>query len=223
MVRQFIWLHIRKAGGTSVLHALGPWYKRTQREKTLSFAEVPKEEWNDNLNNHRVSLGDYDYRRMLYAKRYLYDEEEFSNRFKFAVVRNPYERAVSSWRYLTRQWRIGKPRHIRAHYSFGYFLELLPEIWETKWDRHVATHTAPIWPDITDEDGQLLLNHICRLERIQEDFRLVCENLKIEYKAFPKTNAGKTDDFTKYYNKKTISMIEKYYSDDIQYLDYKPY
>jgi hypothetical protein len=223
MVRPFIWLHIRKAGGTSVLRALEPWYKRTQREKALTFAEIPKEEWNDNLNNHRVPLGEYDYRRMLYAKSFLYDAEDFAKRFKFAVVRNPYERAVSSWRYLTRRWRIGKPRHIRAHYSFGYFLELLPEIWEMKWDRHVATHTAPILPDITDKDGQLLLNFICRLERIQEDFSVVCENLQIECRNFPKINIGEINDFKKYYNKKTIFMIEEYYGDDIQYLDYKPY
>lgn len=155
MTRPFIWLHIRKAGGTSLRDALGDAYVQVDRFATPTpFVALPKAAWNDNLNNYRVPLGPYEWKRMLFAKKFLYREEEFDQHFKFAIVRNPYDRAVSAWRYLSKKWTFTWPRQVISHYRFDHFLERLPEFWDKiATERHVATHTAPIWPDITDDEA----------------------------------------------------------------------
>lgn len=77
-IKPFLWLHIKKCGGTSMREALIPYYKETNRKEALPFIALPKDEWNDALNNYRIPLGKYDFKRMLFAKRFLYSEEEFS-------------------------------------------------------------------------------------------------------------------------------------------------
>lgn len=223
MTVPFFWLHIRKAGGTSLRSVLGDHYVQTDRNFPAPFVAVPRVEWNDTLNNHRIPLGAYAFKRMLFTKKFLYDAEEFERMHKFAVVRNPYERAVSCWRYLTRRWNIGKPRHVLAHYRFESFLKLLPEIWEKRWDNHVMTHTAPIWPDITDENGVLLLDQILRLEKIDAELPDLCEKLEIPTSKMVHKNSTNTENYKKYYTKKALSLIEDLYKDDIENLNYKPY
>ena len=221
MSRPYIWLHIKKAAGQSMRTALGASYVQTRRQSSLPFESLPKEQWNDNLNNFRVPLGAYDYRRMLFAKKYLYDD--FDARFKFAIVRNPYDRAVSCWRYLTEPvWR-ASPRYWRARRSFTYFLESLPEIWESRSDRHVATHTVPVWPDISGENGELLLDFVGRLESINDDFRVVCEKIDIPFTAFPHVNKSehRARCYRDAYHRTARAIVERLFAEDIERLGYE--
>ncbi len=225
--REFIWLHIKKAGGSSLREALKSVYVETDKTMGVPFISLPKAEWNDNLNNFRVPLGRYDYRRMLFAKKFLYTPEEFESRFKFVIVRNPYDRAVSCWKYL---WRgvVGKVRKFRARHSFGYFLNLLPKLWaevppKSSARRWIATHTAPVWPDITDDNGQLLVDHIARLENIEEEIVTICNQIGVPAISFPKANKGEHREsagYREYYTPKLRAIVEKYYADDLEKLEY---
>ena len=221
MARPFFWLHIRKAGGTTINSLLGEHYVRTKRAKSLPFIALPKEEWNDNLNNHRVYLGEYEYKRTLFAKKFLYTSDEFEEMFKFAVVRNPYSRALSCWKYLTKRWVIGKPGHMIARLSFEHFLSMLPEFWENQKDRHVSTHTAPVWSDVTDESGKLLLDKVYKLEEINEAMIDICKELNIQsIENIPKLNPSKNSEKDYRFSRSSIRLIEQYYKDDIEKFGY---
>lgn len=223
-VRPFFWLHIKKSAGQSIRTALGDAYQRTDRSNPTPFIALPRAEWNDNLNNFRIPLGEYDYRRMLFAKRFLFDDEEsFRNTFKFAVVRNPYDRALSCWRYLysrhTRLWR-----RTLTYFSFEYFLRSLPEIWAEKRNRHIATHTAPIWPDIIDQDGiTVLLDDIAYLERLPEDFARIASAIGLNKTSLPHKNPGRRtsqNPVSRHYTRKTRALVERLYEDDFVNLYY---
>lgn len=222
MPRPYIWLHIKKAGGTSLRVALGDTYCHVDRQSNpIPFVALPKDYWNDNLNFYRMPLGDYEFRRMLFARNYLYPEPEFSQRFKFAIVRNPYSRAVSAWRYLTRRWKISRPRQMLSHYRFEHFLERLPEFWDNvATDRHVGTHTAPIWPDVTDEDGSLLLDFVGHIERFQEDYVTICEHIGLPAVDLPRKNTSGAYDYRKFYNRRSRKLVERFYWEDINELGY---
>lgn len=223
MTKPFFWLHIRKAGGTSLRSVLGDQYIRTNRSVPTPFVALPKAEWNDNLNNHRIPLGAYEFKRMLFAKMFLYDQNEFANMYKFAMVRNPYERAVSCWRYLTKRWIVARPRYVLAHYKFEKFLEIIPELWQSDSHRHLLTHAAPIWPDLTDEKGVLLVDQVLRLETIDEDLLKLCETLGIPYTKVRRENSTNTSDYRKYFTKKAVALIDDLYKEDIENLRYSPY
>mgnify|MGYP000347197161 CR=1 FL=1 len=218
--RPYFWLHIKKSAGQSVRTALGATYRETDRSHPTPFIALPREEWNDNLNNFRIPLGDYDFRRMLFARRFLFDSEaDFQGTFKFAVVRNPYDRALSCWRYLysrhTRLWR-----RALTYFSFEYFLRSLPEIWAERRNRHIATHTAPMWPDMTDTDGTLLLDDIAYLERLPEDFSRIARRIELPAYELPHKNRGKTARSSpdRAYSRRTRRLVEELYQEDLENL-----
>ena len=220
--REFIWLHLTKCGGNSMKSALSPHYVQTNRRDPLPFIALPKSHWNDTLNNYRIHLGAYDFKRMLFAQKFLYSTEEFEQRFKFVVVRNPYDRLVSAWKYLMVGARARTPRGLLMKWSFERFLSEIPSFWQSKGLRDLATHTAPIWDDITDEEGNLLVDFIGKLERIEEDFAIIRDELGLHDKKFPRRNVNREEhSYRKHYNTKTRNLVERLYADDIENLRYE--
>ena len=89
-------------------------------------------------------------------------EKEYEDAYSFSLVRNPYARAVSSWRHRT--WQ--KNSRIT---NFSDFCKALR-------DGHFQSsnaewHATPLYPHLFDKSGQQLVDYICRLETIQEDIR----------------------------------------------------
>jgi hypothetical protein len=224
--KPFFWLHIKKCGGESFRATFTPPYIQSDRIKNPKpFIAEPKEKWNDVLNNYRIPLGEYDYKRMLFAKKFLYTEEEFQELFKFVIVRNPYDRAISCWKYVLQgKSSYTHPKLLRMKYSFRYFLESLPEIWEEKKYRHMATHTAPIWGDIADENNNSLVNLIIKLENISEDITILNNAIGTSITKYKKTNDNKNREkitYKKQYSSKTRLLVEDLYRNDIELLNYE--
>jgi len=221
-VRKFFWLHIKKVAGTSIRKALDDVYVQTFQP--TAFIALPKEQWNDNLNNFRIPLGEYDFRRMLFAKRFLYSQDEFDEMFKFVFVRNPYARAVSAWKYLissNTRWKYLN-KIIPQKKCFELFLKQLPYHWREKRNRHIFTHTAPMYSDIIDKEGKLLVNHIGKLENIQKDFDDIYTQIGINTRTIPKLNPinDKIQHYSKYYTRKSKEFIYTLYKDDIEFFRY---
>ena len=236
MAKKFFWLHIPKCGGQSMRRALKGIYVNTKRKKPAHFNDLPKEQWNDALNNYRVGLGKYDYKRMLYAKKFLYTKKEFDSMFKFTIVRNPYSRAFSNWKYhcsyptllLNRKYQSPIPswwflmQYINKKKSFEMFLAAVKKNLETKKNYHMATHTAPMLPDITDEKGKLLVDFVGRLENIGDDFAFIAKKIGIGKKKFPKVNVTKRrGGYEDYYTEKSRKIVEDIYKEDIKFFGYK--
>lgn len=216
--KPFFWLHIRKAAGTSLLKALKPDYLTVNRLDPLPFVALPRPYWNDNLNNFRVRLGRYTFKRMVFAKTFLYEADSFDEMYKFAVVRNPYERAESCWKYLTAHGINLNPKSTMRALSFSYFLDSLPDFWESISDLHIATHTAPMWPDISCEnDEKLLLDKIVYLERLDQDMAEVFSAVGLQAKPIGKLNATRKDP-SRSLPSGIKSRIERLYSQDFEHL-----
>ncbi len=215
---RFFWLHLKKCGGMSFRKTFSPPYVETDRTRPpRPFEEVPRAEWNDCVNNYRQELGEYDYRRMLFARDRLYTPAEFGAMYKFAFSRNPYDRILSAWRFLYR-----KRWYHPLRYSFARFLRALPGIWETKSDRHVATHTARIWPDVSDEAGRLLLDDLFRLEEIDRATPILNERLGTNVDGLAHTNRmGAATDYRAHYTTETRRLVEQLYADDLERLEYR--
>lgn len=184
------WLHIKKSAGLSTRRMLGDLYHQTDRNMMpTGFLQAPKAEHNDILNNFRVLLGTYQFRRCLFAQTYLYPED-FDRYFRFAFCRDPQARCVSQFRYL---WARSDPARFGAQTSlmtdrlvfdgnpekdFDRFLAAIAECRASPsnikpYGLHFQTHVAAMSDDICDEAGKPLLDMIFRLEDLLPALNMV--------------------------------------------------
>lgn len=217
--KTIFYLHIKKCAGTSIRAYLGDLYKQVDRKIALGFEHYDKQFYNDILNNYRIHLGNYDNRRMLYAQKYLYSQQEFDLMYKFTVVRNPQFRILSAYLYLTRRnfFHIFL-RIINKKLSFFLFLSKLPEIWDSKEKRHIATHTFPIFNDITDDDGNLLVDEVFKIEKIN-DLEIIKQYFPLQNK-LKHLNKGLSVDYKKYYDARNLKWVHYLYKSDFSLLNY---
>ena len=105
----------------------------------------------------------------------LIDREVFDRYFKFAFVRNPWDRIVSEYKFR------GHPRK----FSFKTFLfKNLPDPSED--DQYI--HILPQHEFLFDTEGQQLVDFIGKFEQIHEDFHHVCQVLDVAESALPHRN-----------------------------------
>tara|TARA_R110002124_G_scaffold286137_2_gene466039 strand:- start:463 stop:1230 length:768 start_codon:yes stop_codon:yes gene_type:complete len=175
------WLHIKKSAGLSTRKMLGDLYPQTDRNKMpTGFLQAPKAEYNDILNNFRVLLGPYQFKRCQFAQKYLYPDD-FETRFRFAFSRDPLARCMSQFRYL---WARSDPARLGAKTSlmtdrlvfdgtpeqdFDRFLAAIEECRASTsnikpYGLHFQTHVAAMADDITDDQGKSLMDAVFRLE-----------------------------------------------------------
>jgi len=128
--------------------------------------------------------------------------------FKFSVIRNPWDRIISAWHWQTR----GLPPHSIAHIN----------------PLHKFLTTEPLNPiSISRQlevDEKLCTDYIIRYENLDEDYKKVCNMLKIEPIELPKAKGGFRDGrykYWEYYNDTTKEIISKKYKDDIENFGYK--
>ena len=156
----FFWLHIRKSAGTTVKSLLEPHYVslNTPKKNPPSFLQVDTKYWNDLINIPRVNLGEYNYKRSLFAKDCLY-KSLWIKTYSFAYSREPVDRVISMFYYLliknntqlitlTRELFKNKRVCYTTSSKFDLFLDWI-EMTHIENNTHVqdrvfATHTAPM-------------------------------------------------------------------------------
>ena len=196
--KQLFWLHVKKSAGITIRSLLQPYYVEVDRiKKPKTFIQASPEEYNDILNNYRVVLGEYQFKRCLFAKKYLY-HEKWDDIFSFAFAREPTDRCVSMFYYLfwsnsgslDNIYRVfkrsvtHKKLILNTSYAFDAFLDFSHEarISDSIYyplGNHFTTHTAPMWDDITDSCGNVLLKEVYRLENLTEGINRAFEGCGI--------------------------------------------
>ena len=112
----------------------------------------------------------------------------FDDYLKFAVVRNPFDRAVSYYHYLSQ-----RPEHHRYErvgwMSFKGFLAQRRAFKDSTQLRFSA-----------DEHGVPLVDHVLRFESLAEDFSRLCHDLGVPAAcALPRNNTSRHGPFWAYY------------------------
>lgn len=199
---EFFWLHVKKSAGQTTRQLLQPHYRMVDKvKKPKNFIQTSPEEYNDTLNNYRVVLGDYQFKRVLFATKYLY-KDNWNSIFSFAFSRNPMDRCISMFHYLHHRKKsfvvnlINELKNLKhrkrvgfsASYDFDLFLELIERVDHHNFESiyqpiglHFSTHTAPMFNDITDHDGKILLTKVYRLENLHAGIEQAFEASGLEY------------------------------------------
>jgi len=150
-----VFVHQRKCAGTAIIHSFG---------KTLDMPD-----WhfgNDGLLSPEWSQIPTGY-------------------YKFSVVRNPWDRFVSGWKYCESTKHLSlieALRHLPAE-GFDY--------------RHVTRPQADI---LMDDSGSLVVDCLVRFETLQADFDRVCDRLGRPRTVLTRVNCGSRLGYRDYFD-----------------------
>lgn len=155
----------------------------------------------------------------------------YNNYFKFAFVRNPWDRLVSCYRNKIRT----DNKYNDNEFTNGVFNKLL--VYNLFWagmtfedfvdavckipDQHANPHFRSQHTFIVGEDGKLLTNNIGKFEKLDSDFSEVCKKIGAPSIALPHLMlGGKRINYRSFYTDKTRNLVTNRYSRDITLFDY---
>ena len=203
--RKFIFLHIPKTAGTSILCSL--FGVGVDREEYIDTASMSS-------NDQRKYLigDDGGFRRLHhYPLRRIAREVSLSDYFIFAFVRNPFDRLVSEYHFL------------RLHRSMpfrDFVLHLVRMVFESdKTEEWFSFHFLPQLEFIS-LDGTIRCDFVGRFESLERDYQTVCQTLKLDCRALPKHKTSVRQAYRGYYDAETRSAVERYYRTDLETFGY---
>lgn len=146
----------------------------------------------------------------------LMGESRWDRVFSFSVVRNPWDRVVSHYHHRIRTRQTGLREHpiefaewVRRTYG-----EQDPLLFDN------PKFFAPQYRWISDEQGELIVDHVCRLETIDEDFAHVCERIGIQ-RSLPHLNRTERGRYQDYYDDQTHEIVRAWFERDIELFEYR--
>jgi len=129
----------------------------------------------------------------------------------FTVVRDPWSRAVSSWKWCMQEKGL-------APCSFEEFLRMPLE----RMTEQQRFHTLPQWRHVVDENGGIgHLAHVGRLERIDETRDWLADTLGLPRPgALPHLKRSGGDDYERHYTPATRALVAEIFRKDFELFGY---
>lgn len=137
-------------------------------------------------------------------------EDAFSGYFKFAFVRNPFDRFVSYCAFMLRDGDVfqRQPREVMRHFLFGE----PPE-------HHILFQ--PQASLLVGEDGKALLaDRVGRVEEMQGSYDAICARIGIPSRPLDRVNGSRHGDYRHYYDQALIDGVAARYAQDLELFDY---
>ncbi len=201
--KQFLMIHVPKTGGTSAAKALDQWVVHPPQDKfnkILCRLHLRKDPAKFML---RVHGG------LRYAEKVL-PADLMPRLFKFAFVRNPWDRLVSEYSFVID--RVIHPRHkeVKALPDFHSYLE---------YEKFRARGRSQA-DMLRGADGKLGMDYVGRFENLRGDFAEACRRFGVDAE-LPHLNKTKHRDFREYYDDRSRDFVAKHWRDEIELFEYE--
>lgn len=191
-----VFVHVPKTAGQSVAHVFLEKHGLTWKTRDRLLMRERRE---TELGPTRLAH--------LFAREYVecgyLSPDVFASAFKFATVRNPYERAFSEYRYLARKQRLGQRK----------FLELLFQPDST---RHLAQQSD----FILDPAGKVIVDCVIRFESLQAGFDGVAERIFGRPVPLPRVNSSLPAAPSDVFNGEVKAAVYRRYERDFDLFNY---
>ncbi len=149
------------------------------------------------------------------GRRHLHAREIWDGYFKFAFVRNPWDRLVS-WYHMCVQVPVpnGFCRYVRENFAtFESFVNGATS-------GPGAKTTQPQFDYVADEHGTVIVDFVGRYEALADDFARVAERLGLEAR-LPHANTSAHGSYRDYYNDATRDVVARRFARDIEHFGYR--
>ena len=146
-------------------------------------------------------------------------DDRFNTYFKFAVVRNPYERIVSWYLHLLREAKHGiKKDNIIKPKSFEYFVLKQRQIYKHKDLKEIGIFQTQL--DFLSVDGELGVDEVIRFENLNDEFEDLCLDLFRGAPKLPHLKKWGDKNWQKYYDESLKNYIYDQFREDFQNFGY---
>jgi hypothetical protein len=137
------------------------------------------------------------------------EEGRFEDYYKFAFVRNPYDRFVSYCAFMSRE--TGQFATNATGFMKHVLFQMRPE-------DHVLFQ--PQYSFLVDENGQLLSDFVGRVEEMQAGYDAVCRHVGLPGARLEVVNASTRGDYRRYYDDELRQGVREYYRRDFELFGY---
>jgi len=154
----------------------------------------------------------------------------YADYFKFAFVRNPWDRLVSCYHNKIKPTASYEDSHyvqgvfkdfvhygrFRAGMAFSEFVEAILDIPDSEADSHFRSqHNF-----LTDPDGQLLVDYVGKFETLHQDFAEVCRRMGVDLVPLPHLMKSAARQYQQAYNPTLQAQVGQRYARDIELFSY---
>ena len=203
-----IYVHIPKSAGNSIEYALG--HDRNRKD----ILDINEKTYTDISHNTAAKI-----------KKHHTNEEQWNNYFKFAIVRNPFDRIVSSYNFLC---KITKTSNLRDSVPFKDFVfrkgifknDFHPSIIIKKNNKY--RQIMPSHQYVYDENNNLLVDYVGKFENLKEEWDFICKQLKVELELghYNKCNRD-NEHYRDYYDEETKVFVTEACKKDLEIFGYE--
>lgn len=146
----------------------------------------------------------------LYADEYVafgyVTPQDFAQYFKFAVVRNPWDRAISQYKFAYQQ-----------NMSFADYVDNVIVGRRALSERHVA----PQYRFVFDGNGVCLVDRLLRFERLADEFPDLSQKIFRERRPLSAVNVSRDrTDYRRFYDERTAAAVADAFRQDIDAFGY---
>lgn len=198
-----IFVHIPKNGGSSIEDMIWPpTQKRTEQELWMGFVKPFYNKYQTGGLQHLLA----------WQIRQEVGSSFFAQALKFTMVRNPWDKAISQFTYMSKREDLRNFLGMDKECEFAKYLELIALKRHVQWD--------PQYKFILDEQGQPLVNEILRFENFDTDVTRVLNLLGVKFDVILHAKKSNRTHYSEYYSPETKEMVADIYAKDIEMLGY---
>lgn len=155
-------------------------------------------------------------------KEKMLDQQMWDDAFKFAIVRNSWDRLVSIYEFYC-SFRIR--RKCKTNYCLNSFEEFVKATIVLK--KHVPVITVssyrPLFQHVLPQLFWLQkgVDFIGRFENLDEDWKTICKLSSMKYEKLTKMNTIKRKSYQEYYSERIRDIVSSFYVEEIERFGFK--
>jgi hypothetical protein len=199
---RFVFVAVPKTGTHSVRQALREQLGPDDQEQVGLFV-------NKRLPDAQLAAVGHGHLGLAQVRPFL-GEEAFAGYFKFAFVRNPFDRFVSYCAFMTRE-------------SGAFERSPRQVMYEILFRQRPVGHILfqPQHCLLVDADGKLLADEVGRVEQMQASYDRMCERIGIPSTTLGKVNGSSRGDWRRYYDTPLADGVAALYRRDLELFGYE--
>ncbi|MFC1908578.1 sulfotransferase family 2 domain-containing protein [Chloroflexota bacterium] len=229
--KRFLFIHMPKTGGNSIQTIL----KEYSEDKFIAGGT------RDGINRFGIENEKYGTVKHSTLSEYesALEPELYNSLFKFAVIRNPWDRMVSLYfSSNVRDWnREAFRRIVEAAFPLRHFIVVNSPIqnvlrkYDLRREQGRKTHLGidmerilrRLKFPISSDKKNLIddIDYLLRFETLDEDFKLVCEQLDIPHVPLPVVNVSERVHYSQYYNEELKELVRRKFAEEIEFGKYQ--